>query len=131
MAIQVTATDVDAIKVAILDLKGSIKAMNQQAFNIFEQSLAAPLQVQFRTIVVEQCSSSDYVTLEGTRASEPRGRILESFWTVVICWLGLFGPEGEAETTLCLIQNHILTNLDLISVKAGVHQFKMLNKLLP
>ena len=73
----------------------------------------------------------DYVTLEGKRATQKRGRLIQAFRPVAIRWLRLFGPEDAAEITLRLIQNHILMNTDLISVEAGVHWFKMLNKLLP
>ena len=57
----VSEADVEALKSAVLELKGQIKALNQSIFDTFEQSLAPALQVQFRTIVQEQFDSNSYV----------------------------------------------------------------------
>ena len=126
-----TEADVEALESAVLELKGEIDARNQSIFDTFEQSLAPPLQVQFRIIVAEQCDSDDYVTLQGTRATEARGRFFDSFKPVAIAWLRQFGPEDAAEITLRLMQNHVLMNTDCISVEAGVHRMRQLNRLLP
>ena len=50
---RVTKGDVEALELAILELKSAIKALNQSVFDTFEQSLALPLQVQYWTVVKE------------------------------------------------------------------------------
>ena len=67
---RVTEADVEALESAVLKLKGQIKSLNQSIFDTFEQSLAPSLQVQYRTIVQEQCDSDSYVTLEWHRGSK-------------------------------------------------------------
>ena len=82
------------------------------------------LQTQLRTIVAEQCDSVDYVDLYGKHITGvPRGCVLTVFCVYA-------GEKDAYKVTLRMIQNHVLINLDKITVEAGVHRFNELNKLL-
>ena len=65
----VSPSQVDTIKTAILELKGNLASLHQSVFDTFEQSLTVSLQGPFRKIVVEQCDRSDYVDLNRKRVA--------------------------------------------------------------
>ena len=81
-------------------------------FDTFEQSLVASLQALFRKIVAEQCSSADYIDLNGKHVTgASRDRVFSAFATVAIAWLRLYvGEEDAYEVTLRWFQNHVLLN---------------------
>ena len=74
-----TEEDCEAVRTAILELKGTTKVLHQHAFETFKKLLAASLQVQFGTIAEDQCGTSDYVMLKGARSKESLGHIQKAF----------------------------------------------------
>ena len=84
----VSLSDVETLKSAILELEGAIKSFYESVVDTFEKPLAASLQAKFRTVVEEQCDSADYIDLNGKRVTgEPFGRVLFVSKAVAIGWL--------------------------------------------
>ena len=106
------------------ELKGTITSLRSDAFDLFEKLLGPNLIAEWHKIVQLECNSADYVSLNGEKGTEIRGKILGALQPCYFGFMKLFCRQDAAERMRHYLITNMFINLDRgITIEQGGARF--------